>query len=203
MAELNPKPKFRPRAQISAKALRQLADRTQGQIRGDSTSAVQKYGDRLIVSAPSTPTPTLPGVSNYLRQFVVLLELDDYLVCTPHVVPNDGTLLIPQVYNRSLGAGAIEIYYVVKPFLLQRTPFDGNIVSYPSMDVAYSYTGTGRRTATSQGQVDEDQLITPSYFTADIITARCGPTGYMDLLGNYINWTDTNEGGRQWAVNLA
>lgn len=102
--------------------------------------------------------------------------------------------------------------YVAKPRLLQRTPFDNQTVLLRGVNVRYDYDDSekGKRTATASGATAEVQVITPPYFNGDIIAARSGATGLTtvdsDVLGpddniGLVVWTDTNEGGREWALD--
>lgn len=102
--------------------------------------------------------------------------------------------------------------YIAKARLLQRTPFHEQTVTLRGLDVTYSYaTELGRRTASSPGLRDENQVVTPPYFSGDIITAKGNlVTGYTTDDADVVSeegelysvvWEDMNQGGRQWAVD--
>lgn len=86
---------------------------------------------------------------------------------------------------------------ILKPRTLQQSPYNGKMVTLNGVDVTYTTTGVGRRTATatiSGSPVTEDQWITPPYFKGDVITAKLVRTR-----GESSGWVDMNEAGRQWA----
>ena len=91
--------------------------------------------------------------------------------------------------------------FVEKPYILRKTPFDGETVN----DVTYTYTTASLRTATD-GTTEEDQAITPDYYVGEIILAvhRRGvyddPEDAASVDGMVVCWTDLNTAGRCWAV---
>ena len=150
-------------------------------------------------------------------------ECDDYLICNCYT---DDTI-------SSADASAFKShpapfdgrdFAVAKPSILQRTPWDGQQVTYPgfsSLDgdgeivVAYSYLDIGLRTASDvNGEIaDERQRITPDYFVGDVICIARGRIVSGDWTGitrsdsldeaaddSPIEWIDMNCGGRAWAV---
>jgi hypothetical protein len=104
----------------------------------------------------------------------------------------------------------LERVAVAKPFLLQRTPFDGETVTLRDMQVTYEYLGQeGLRIARAvidDDEVEELQRITEDYFHTDILSVarsmlrRDSATGMTDDEGREIEWVDLNFSGRAWAV---
>lgn len=114
------------------------------------------------------------------RKLRVLSVGDDYLVCNP--VDDQGE--------------AIDVtIYVVRPYTLQRSPWDGQT---DASGISYVYTGNAARTAT-RGTVSEDQLITPDYNTNDIIYAELTPETWFLSNGKQTRLMDANRDGRAWA----
>ena len=137
----------------------------------------------------------LPGEVDVVRLpvFTVLEEFDDYLVCSGYDPYEDEQLT--------------EVA-VAKPYLLRRSPFDGQTIAFRDLTVTYAYSAVkGVRTATAivDGEVvTETQRITPDYFSGDVILgarvqkgAAEDHVGADDLDGNPIKWLDL--GTRAWA----
>jgi len=126
--------------------------------------------------------------------FTLVEEFDDYLVC-------EG---FDPLAGEQITAA------VAKPFLLQRSPFDGKSVDFNGLVVNYVYSEAGVRQASGQVSgtyVAETQAITPDYFVGDTVSvARVqigqgnDSTGYTDADGLPIEWADLNVGARTWAV---
>lgn len=154
---------------------------------------------------------------------LVLAEYHDYLVCNCYTAdqlavanPDQFMAHPPPFDGRS--------FAVAKPYLLMRSPFDGQQVTYPGFEslgnegeitVSYTYLDIGLRTASDVdgNEDDERQRITPDYFVNDIISiARVRAAGGdwagivrddpldEDANGQPIEWTDMNSAGRAWAV---
>jgi hypothetical protein len=94
---------------------------------------------------------------------------------------------------------------VAMPFLLRRTPFDGNTRD----GITYTYTSDTERTA-SDGSDSEKQLIIPTYtiesaadgYDGDLIYAHRSVRGGVDLDdadGEPFSYIDANLDGRAWA----
>lgn len=110
-----------------------------------------------------------------LRQFI-FLEM------------NDDTITVGELDDI---AHTVEI---AKPYLLQRTPFDGETRD----GVTYTYTDGETRSATD-GVTTEDQVIVPAYVINDIIVAaRLTAENLKNQL--YAEWLDINADGRAWAA---
>lgn len=127
-------------------------------------------------SAPEVQEAT-PGV---IKQFRVKVVGDDSMTC----VEWDGTT-----------EGSQET--ILKPYLLRRTPFDGQTFSISTeripatISVTYNYSSATKRTATSGGVV-ETQVIIPRFAVNDIIYAmNCEDAGDQLI--------DINADGRAWA----
>lgn len=144
--------------------------------------------------------PLVPDPGARLGLFILLEEKYDYLLCKGYD-PYTSTYL--------------EQVAVAKPFLLQRTAFDGNSITFRDMTVSYAYSDTiGMRVSSSgegEDEVTETQRITPDYFANDVLlVARTqfysevtgsvqDATGLLDENGDEIVWVDLNFSGRAWA----
>lgn len=104
---------------------------------------------------------------------------------------------------------------VLKPFLLQRTPFDGQAIPYPdgvSWTYTYDATNPERKRSATDGTTTETQIMTPMYFVDELIIAeRYNPSLFgvgnttrfviaADGTSTPITWIDKNNGARHWAV---
>lgn len=193
-----PEQPFKPGHVISAGALNRIAQGVPKMVTGTGSAKVKNYGSRVILGGDK-PKPVVPDTSNYLMQFVVLHEYDDYLVCTPFICPNDAVKNLPQSYTPSLGQLSTNIFYVVKPYFLQRTPWNGKTISMYGTNYAITYTGIGQRTLNGVAQ-----QIQPQYVQGDIILASKAVTGYYtgaaDKYGSPepVIFMDVNEAGRGW-----
>lgn len=128
-------------------------------------------GQRMPVIDARNDTPLDVAV------MTVIAMRDDYIVCSD--------------LNRT------EVY-VAKPYLLRTNPFDGNT----SNGVSYAYVADTNgviRVASADGESDETQIITPSYYLNEEITAVAADTGLVTALGPVL-WADLNTAGRCWAV---
>lgn len=122
-----------------------------------------------------------------VRQFKVITEMEDYVTCNAFDGVDSGDL----------------VYNVAKPYLLRRTPFDGET----RKSITYTYSSNYQRTA-DDGVDTESQIIVPSYTAGDIIYAVMGIAGstsvWQDTSSaepgrNKIFWVDLNVDGRCWA----
>jgi len=86
--------------------------------------------------------------------------------------------------------------YVAKPRALRRSLFDGLTVD----GVSYVYSNAYTRVASADGEDDETQLITPSYYDGEQIIIFHHDTGLTVTLG-LIVWGDLNTAARAWAVS--
>jgi len=78
-------------------------------------------------------------------------------------------------------------YTVLKPYVLQRSPFDGKTVN----GVSYVYSDYCTRVATKD-DVSETQKITPDYIVGEELFA---------INSDDEEWHDLNVAGRCWAVS--
>tara|TARA_Y100000593_G_scaffold94310_2_gene192824 strand:+ start:295 stop:903 length:609 start_codon:yes stop_codon:yes gene_type:complete len=136
--------------------------------------------------------------------FIIVEEFDDYLECTGY----DPWAKI--IYSEEPGGALAK---VAKPFSLQKTPWDGQVVEYKDVTVGYTYDAQvkGKRLATDQGgggNLAEIQYITPDYIVGEVLMiARAriqalDHTGVFDLDENAILYVDITP-GRQWAMHPA
>jgi hypothetical protein len=155
----------------------------------------------------------LPLLDEKLRlgTFRLLEERDDYLICKGY----DPNAPKRKWHQRIL---------VAKPWLLQRTPWDGATVTLGGKDVTFEYqletqSGRGRLKRIARATVYDDegnpeaieeiQRITMDYLANDVITAtqnrKTSVHDYIDArteTGRRIHWIDLNSSGRCWAVAL-
>jgi len=88
--------------------------------------------------------------------------------------------------------------YVMKPWLMRRSVFDGQTVN----NVSYTYSSDTERVATPSGGDPEDQLVTQDYYIGAKIIVGTKKTE-SDAGGNATQYYDVNDSGRAWAVPLA
>lgn len=183
--------------QISSVRLNQIRDAVLKSIRGgvglDGLGInVTFSGDRLTIQDNSKRFVQ----SVLVRRLRVKEVKDDYLRCfswTPNTDDNDGE------------EGDKDIF-VAKPYLLRKTPFDGESIVYPSKTISYTYASQGERTATS-GADSETQVLIPEYFVDDEILAIRNIIGSTGVVASEetpagttdIGWEDMNTAGRFWA----
>jgi len=103
--------------------------------------------------------PLGPAADETILVFTVQSEEDDYLVCVDS------------------NAGIVNIS---KPYILQRSTFDGETVD----DVSYIYSDAYTRLASEEGEDDVLQVVIPGYFEGERILAY--------------NSQDLNAAGRTW-----
>lgn len=138
--------------------------------------------ENVPVSRPGANAP-----ARVLFPYSIASEQGDYLVCNP--LNGDGTV------NMNVGTER----YILKPWTLRTTPFEGFTVN----GVTYAYTDVNERTATD-GSTTETQLITQDYYAGALIYAVLvqpkvllqGGPGH----GKYTGLLDANNDGRAWAV---
>ena len=119
------------------------------------------------------------------QRFLIDSDEGDYLVCYPF----DGETVGDDPVN------------VAKPYLLRKTPFDGNTrngVSY-----AYDISDPAKRVATKvSDSTTQTEVITPSYQVAEdevwATKVDTGGTGVVDGDGNDVVWLEDDQ-GRAWA----
>lgn len=151
-----------------------------GPIKASTIRGLQVAVDRLTTGAepPRNAAPlATPGRS---KRFQLVSVENDYLVA----VVLDGA-----------GAGALE-YKIAKPYLLRRSPFDGNSRN----GVSYSYTNNTTRTASKAGETDITEVVVPYYVAGDELYASrvFGGTG-VTVDGVDLVFLDDNRDARAWA----
>ena len=156
--------------------------------RGDAITAtrwnqlVDPINDSLRAATGSRPVSPVKAAKPTHQRFRVKSVGIDVLICREW----DGTT-----------EGAIDVN-VALPYLLQRTPFDGNTRN----GVTYTYTNNFTRTA-SDGSTVETQRITPDYVVDDEIVAVAVGTvlgGFNEITSD---WIDANLDGRAWAAEAS
>lgn len=152
----------------------------------EAVDAVQRMV-RVPTSAREVIRPDAAAVQ--VQQFVVVSEAGDYLRCRkldgPSGVDVDGG-----------------IYYVAKPYLLRRSPFDGTA---GRDSITFEYTSDSERTATNADDETEDQAIVPSYVAGDVVYGVLNVAGLSltitraDGAEFSVRYLDMNADGRAWA----
>lgn len=105
---------------------------------------------------------------------------------------------VPMTYNPNLGSSSSVRLYVVKPYLLQKTPWNGRTVTLYGSPESYTYTDIGVRLVNGTLQ----ETINKGYFPGDVITAIKAELGYIGDDGNPIVWLDANIAARHWTGPL-
>jgi hypothetical protein len=157
--------------------------------RGEPVSArkLDKLSDAVLRGRPVPTGPVqVPGRS--VASPIVQARLVSVGNDTLQVVTWDGTT-----------EGADEIT-VAKPFLLRRTPFDGETWN----GVDYTYTSATERSG-DDGTNTEDQVVIPPYVADDVvyIVRVFGGTDTVDGASAPVAWLDLNVDGRAWAKQAA
>ena len=192
---------------ISARDLNKLKQSIQRQLIGGQPLNVQQFGDRQTVRYDEEPI--IPN--SEIQTFYVMYELDDYLLCYPIMY---GYNAQPNMYNGNplTVPGIIPnqntLIAVAKPWILQRTPWDGKVVEVSGVLYQYHYISVGVRQEItlggSGGGSGSSSSVTTEidvpYFVGDIITARRGASGYfVDINGDPI----VNPGGSGAGIDSA
>jgi hypothetical protein len=127
-------------------------------------------------------------------------NVDPQRVLTPYqVVSVEGDYLVCNPFNGDGSVNTGRKRYVLKPWTLQKTPFDGKTIN----SITYTYTSNTQRTAVN-GSTSETQLITQDYFAGAKIYAVL-IEGKVNLpagagAGKFTNKIDANLDARAWAV---
>lgn len=119
------------------------------------------------------------GASVTASKFRITFVGDDYLSCNP--------------YDAS-GNPTSAVVYVMRPYSLRRSPFDGHSVA----GVGYAYSSNVRRVATGSG-VSETQYITPDLNDGDVIYAVQLKETFTLSNSARTSWHDLNVDARAWA----
>ena len=97
-------------------------------------------------------------------------------------------------------------HYVMKPWLLRTTPFDGQTfdgITYETTPSGYIYDEDDQniRLATEDDE-EEWQAITPAYIVGELIYAHAISAVGLTIDGNPVDVTlaDANTAGRCWAL---
>ncbi len=126
----------------------------------------------------ANPDAARPGA----QKFRVVNVGDDYLDCNPY--RSDGTV------NSSSHV------YLMKPYSLRRTPFDGT--GPDTGGVSYVYSSDVARVGTLS-TITESQRITPDYNDGDIVYGELGAEAFTLTNGKTTRWVDVNRDARAWA----
>lgn len=113
-------------------------------------------------------------------------------------VPDSTTMTIKSVHGDYLictYAGRTEEYYVVKPYTLRRSPFEGKTVN----GFSYTYTTDTERVSTKiSDSSTETQLVTQDYFVGAEIEVKRGAAITVETDITTI-LRDANDDSRAWA----
>lgn len=129
-----------------------------------------------------------------VQQFKVAAVSGDYLRCNKLDGP----------YDAQEDEG---VYYVAKPYLLRRTPFDTVANGGDALvrdGITYEYSSDTTRTATNESAQTEDQTVVPSYEVGDVIYAATNIQGFRLAIQRIkappidVQWIDQNLDGRMW-----
>lgn len=147
------------------------------------------------VAAPVQRKPDSKSLASTVRQFKIVSEEDDYLICNAF----DG-----------VDSGDVD-FKIAKPYLLRRKPFDSELDDPPDARDGLTFVyqddvnGDPERVATNESSETETQVIVPSYIVGDIIYATKsvkGGTGVVITINEIdekIEWLDDNRDARAWA----
>jgi hypothetical protein len=122
------------------------------------------------------------------KYFKIVTIEDDFLTANPFF-PGD----------ESVGTDVVPIG---KPWMLQRTPFDTNTITYPNgenLEYTYDATNPERKRVSDDGTFTLVQFMVPMYFVDEIIRASAIWTSLIDSNNAEIVWEDDNTAGRHWA----
>jgi len=174
-------------------------------ISADKINRATDVGKR-IASGPGMSVQALGeqvGVRNTRREgkgvrkpaFAKVVSVhDDYVLC--------------KFYNPVSDTEGDEVL-VAKPFVLRRSPFDGQTITYVTgqiIEYTYDdesspeYTRMAEDTVTEEA---EEQFLLPSYFVGEVLRIVPGNTGVTVGEGESavgIGWEDINTAGRMWAT---
>ena len=141
----------------------------------------------LLLSEAQPPLQVLPAWKFFVRQFKIASIDNDHLLCNTWNGTTQGD----------------EDYAVAKPYLLRKTPFDGETRS----GITYAYSAAQTRTADNGSNADTE-TVQPSYVAGDILYAIPFVLGGTDTEyddGQFgtvaVSWLDLNTDGRQWVLS--
>jgi len=169
-----PLPDFKPGQKLLASDLQLLRDALIQVLTGGPGVQITSFGDRLVVSVDQKRTP-----NSRFRQMSVVSNHGDYIKC--------------KALNAS-GSEDGDSIYVLKPWELRRSPFDGETVG----GVAYEYSSDDERTATPSSGAPEVQSISPEYFAGAVIYAMDTDTSVEVETDQFSKLIDVNLDGRKW-----
>ena len=110
-----------------------------------------------------------------MHQMEIQSDQGDYLIC--RAIDANGVVTASDIN-------------VMKPYLLRRTPFEGNTVN----GVAYTYSGN----ATREADGSETQKITQDYYAGALIYTMKTNITVEVTTGVFVQLIDTNFDSRAW-----
>jgi len=187
MAEHKALPPWRRGAPVTARRLNRIQQNQVRTLRGGPGVTVRVAGQEVTIRNANRV-----GRDLGLVQMMEIYDIfDDHLEC--------------YLYNAVDAEAGTQVVFVARPYQLQRTPFDGEIIVYANgQSVEYTYVDDRKRSA-DDGSSSETQVMTPDYYEGDIILAIrniAGGTGLTATKGATtiaIQWMDLNTAGRFWA----
>jgi hypothetical protein len=165
-------PSFRKGDRLLADDLNKLAQAIIERLTGGNGVSVSSFLRSAVVTAEKIVVPPVE-----LTQVEVQSQEDDYLKC--------------RTLDASGNTGPNDIY-VMKPWTLRRSPFDGQTVN----GVSYAYASHWSRTADGE----ESQLITQDYFAGAVIYVMNMNISIEVETGIFTRMIDVNADARAWAV---
>ncbi len=171
---------------VTADRLNRLQDAVVSVLYAGKGIGVRKSGKNVVLEN----TAAIPHYDPTPAFFEVNESTGDYIQCHP--------------YDPISGAASTGTTVdVAKPYMLRKTPFDGETITYEDGAVIeYTYTTYRQRSAESSGIGTETQIMTPDYYDGEVIRAVRGNTGVTastTSTGDRIGWEDINTCGRFWA----
>ena len=161
---------------------------------GDNGIEISYHGGKIHIRQAAA------SAGSRVTAFEVISVGNDSLVCArvKEVNPDTG---MPVAKDVPAGQDE-ETHSIMLPWLLRRTPFDGQTVS----GIEYTYTSPTERTAkevVDEGEPAEEeiQLLTPDYLVREVeggAIVRAGELIYA--VQSIEGWVDTNHAGRCWAA---
>jgi hypothetical protein len=181
MAESTQKPNFKSGEVLAAAKLNQLVEMVTQRITAGRGLNIRRFGDQIAIDLAPQLRPKLPP----LQQMVVVSDEGDYLEC----------------HNlNALGVEGTQTIYVLKPWYLRRSPFDGETVG--GYSYVYSSNYERARTEDDSTASEELQIIDPLYFEDCVIYAAKMNLSVEVDTDIFSSWIDVNLDARRWILAL-
>lgn len=110
---------------------------------------------------------------------------------------SDGDVLLVQFFDNGDGSLTGAEFPAAKPYLLRRTPFDGETISYINGDsITYTYTNDYTRTH-DDGTDSADFTVYPTWFVGEVVKLEQVNTGIL-YNSSPVVWEVVDTSARQW-----